>query len=779
MNILIVESAAKARTLQKYLGGDWKVLATGGHVETLPDDRSRHGKDAKKAYWANRPGELPSPPWVWTDRGEAAMEAILKDAGDDPTFWIATDPDREGEFIAWCLDRHLAPRGPTLRVTFQEVTEDAVREALAHPRPVDQRMVDSALVRKFLDRLVGFRTSKMASAVVGRGASMGRVQTPTLGFVVEKELEREAFTPTPYFEVRALAESVPFNVRFHEKGDPEMWRDESGRESPTRTFDGELAEGARVALEAAGELTLTDVTARNQSRKPSPPFSTDALLQAAGTRLGWSPRKTSALASMLYEEGHITYIRTDSTRLAASAVKNARTLVEKDFGEDHLGPELRENVATGPTQDAHEAIRPTRLEVDEAPVEDADARKLYRLIRAHTLASQMAPSISASRALEARCEGLDRRLSGTVSWRTFLGWEAVYGEFEPERPTAPPEVDLSPGAVWPLDPATEGEPNPELVEDETRPPGRYRPHTLIRAMKDAGIGRPSTYSRTVDKLEERGYVELEEGALVPTPRGRTVWLEAAPLYAREGLEGEGSDRGGPESNGDGTDGKGPGVELFSSEFTSAMEEGLDEVARGDTPAPARWEDWRDEIRDLHAAALEQKKQGGATLRQQQLLGRILKNTPEELLPAAERPTDPGSLSYQDAQGIIQRLREAGVHPAPSEAQLRLVRRLLEDLELDDAERDEVLGDGGVEGLGTSTAASRVIDELQRLHDERQPPSPKQRSYIESLMDDAGVSPDQAAELVGVSSLEELTGGREGTASRLIDELLERTGKDRS
>ncbi|MEJ2540678.1 MAG: type IA DNA topoisomerase, partial [Gemmatimonadota bacterium] len=537
MNILIVESAAKARTLQKYLGDDWKVTATGGHVETLPFDRSRHGKDAKKAFWANRTGELPSPPWVWTERGEAAVQAVLsaaEEAPGEPTFWIATDPDREGEFIAWCLDRILSPHGPTHRVTFQEVTEEAVQAALESPRPVDQRMVDSALVRKFLDRLVGFRTSKMASAVVGRGASMGRVQTPTLGFVVERELEREAFKPTPYFEVRARAQGVGLQVRFHEPGDPDVWTDDSGKKDPKRTFDAEGANQAFDALAAAGRVTVTEVKARTGSRKPAAPFSTDALLQQAGARLGWSPRKTSALASMLYEQGHITYIRTDSTRLAASAVKAARDRVAEEFGADHLGAEASANVATGPTQDAHEAIRPTRIQVDEAPVDDADARKLYRLIRAHTLASQMAPSTSASRSIEARTDGLDRPLTGTVSWRTFLGWEAAYREFEPDRPTAPPELDLEPGAVWALDPETEDQPNPLLVEDETQPPGRYRPHTLIRAMKDAGVGRPSTYSRTVDKLEERGYVELEDGALVPTVRGRAVWLDAAPLYAREG-----------------------------------------------------------------------------------------------------------------------------------------------------------------------------------------------------------------------------------------------------
>ncbi len=656
----------------------------------------------------------------------------------------------------------MSPHGPTHRVTFQEVTEEAVTAAIENPRPVDRRMVDSALVRKFLDRLVGFRTSKMASAVVGRGASMGRVQTPTLGFVVEKELEREAFVPTPYFEVRARAESVDLQVRFHERGDEDIWRDDSGKENPTRTFDGDAAQDALDALAAAGRVTLTGVKERSQQRKPGAPFSTDALLQSAGSRLGWSPRKTSALASMLYESGHITYIRTDSTRLAASAVSQARSLVEKTYGEDHLGPEVRRNVATGPTQDAHEAIRPTRLEVDEAPVEDADARKLYRLIRAHTLASQMAPSRSASRSIEAECRGMTLPLVGSVSWRTFLGWEAAYREFEPERPTAPPAIDLNEGAVWTLDDPEEERPNPMLIEDETKPPGRYRPHTLIKAMKEAGIGRPSTYSRTVDKLEERGYVELDEGALTPTDRGRAVWLDAAPLYARA------------STSQDGDAPPGPGVELFSTEFTAAMEEGLDEVARGETPAPERWEDWRDKVRDLHEAAREQRNEGSSTLRQQQYLARLLENTPVEALPEAERPEDLPSLTYQEARALTERLREADIQPVPSQAQLALVGRLLEELELDEDEHRLVLGSGGIDALATSTQASRVIDELQRLHDERQPPSAKQRRFIDNLREEAGLSEEEAAKLVGAESLEDLTGGREGSASKLIDELLERT-----
>jgi DNA topoisomerase-1 len=751
MNVLIVESAAKGRTLKKYLGEDWAVVPTGGHVETLPDDKKKYGKDAGKAFWANRPGQLPTPPWVWTDRGEKAVEKIREAGGDEPVFWIATDPDREGEFIAWCLDRLLSPHGPTHRVTFQEVTEEAVTQAIEQPRKVDQRMVDSALVRKFVDRLVGFRTAKVAAKVVGRGASMGRVQTPTLGFVVEKELEREAFVPTPYFEVRATAEGQEMQVRFHDRGDPDRWRDQAGNTSLVRTFGAEGARAAFDALAQAGKVTLTSVQERSvRPRTPQPPFSTDTLLQDAGSRLGWSPRKTSALASMLYEAGHVTYIRTDSTRLAAQAVSAARALVREGFGEAYLGPEAKGNVATGPTQDAHEAIRPTRLQVEDPSVDDEDARRLYRLIRARTLASQMRPATGASLSIEAECEGLDRPLTTSIAWRTFSGWEAAYREFEPERPTAPPEIPLTAGEVWRLDPATEEHPNPVLIEDETRPPARFRPHTLIRAMKDAGIGRPSTYNRTVEKLEERKYVEVEEGTLVPTERGRAVWLKAAPLYAFGEAAAEVD-------------------ELFSATFTAVMEEGLDQVASGDVQAPERWETWRDRIRELHEAAKEKQMKGGSTPQQHEMLARLLVNLPEDS-PHRTAASDPAALTYEEARALIAAIREAGVEPAPSEAQIGYIQNLLEDLALEVEEEADILGDGGVEVIRTTAQASRILDELKEIHDDRRPPSAKQRRFIEGLLKETGTSEEEAAAWVGVDSLEELTGGSGGTASALIDEL---------
>ncbi len=312
-------------------------------------------------------------------------------------------------------------------------------------------------------------------------------------------------------------------------------------------------------------------------------------------------------------------------------------------------------------------------------------------------------------------------------------------------------MPLGEGAVWPLDPGTEERANPLLVEDETRPPPRYRPHTLIKAMKDAGIGRPSTYSRTVEKLEERSYVTLEDGALVPTERGRIVWLHAAPLYAKDGEDG------------------GVVEELFSPEFTALMEERLDRIAEGEESAPASWEEWRDEIRDLHNIALEKKRAGGIVPHQKHRLERLLENAPEDVRTAR---SDLSTLSYEEADALIQELRDAGIHPAPTERQMDYLRELATDLSLDEGELEELTGFRTPDDIRTSHQASAAIDELRRVYDERKPASAKQRRFIEDLVSEAGMSRQDAAGLVGASSLDELTGGAEGTASALIDRLQE-------
>ncbi len=746
MKMLIVESAAKARTIQKYLRDEWAVLATGGHIQDLPSGKE-HGKAGRKATFAEGRDGLPNPPWVWTERGEQAVRKITARADKDGIneFYLATDPDREGEFIAWRLEEILGEHGDTHRVTFQEVTADAIKAALGEPRGVDMQLVQSASVRKYLDRFVGFRTSKIARAYLAGGgkASMGRVQTPTLGFIIERELEREAHVPIPYFEVRATAAEIAFQVRFHEPKDDAAWLDDAGKAHPGRTSDGELAAAAVAALTASGALHVDSVKEGTSSRKPKPAFSTDALLQAAGNRWGWSPGKTMRTATQLYEAGHISYIRTDSTRMSEAFVKTAREHVVATWDKAHLGPGAAAAKPTGKVQDAHEAIRPTKVDVVAPADLDPAAEQLYALVRARALASQMSPATFARISLVCSVDGFDRTLTGGVGWRTHAGWQAAFSELDKPPAEAPPEGALSVGQSLALADPSEEHPNPKLVEDATKPPGRYRAHTVVKAMKEHGIGRPSTYASTVETLKDRRYVTIEEGALAPTARGRALWLEVAPLY----------------------DDDAAGA-LFSVEFTADMEAKLDQVETGTTPARDVWARFRDSIRALHAAARGHLNSGLATPKRVKQLTGLLSMAPADF----PKPADPDKLTQQDALALITELRNLGVQTPPTPQQLDYIKSMAEKLVLDDAALGALVEIPSLSDMTTSGQASDLITILKVKMDEERPPSPKQLGLIRSLVKKLELTEASACALVEVDSFEGLTGGRSGSASRLIDAL---------
>lgn len=756
MNILIVESKAKCKTLQKYLGKDeWRVMPTGGHVERLAEDKKIHPpKEVRKAYWSHRPDELPKPPWFWTERGEAAMRAITDEAAkhDAVSFYLAADPDREGERIAWHLDRLLAEHGPRHRVTFQEITKEAVLAAVAVPREMNQALVDAAIIRTLIDRTVGWRASKIAKRYTTTSTnSMGRVQTPTLGFIVERELEREAHVPVRYFEVLAATALADWRVRFHEKSDAAAWVDEKNRFSAHRTADASLAESAHAALVAAGRVQVEDVTRRQKSQPPRPPFSTDTLLQAAGSRWGWSPKKTAALAGQLYEAGHLTYIRTDSTRLAKEAVEAGRAVIADTWGAERLGAVATSDKAAGKqesgVQDAHEAIRPTRLELETVRDAEPDVQKLYALVRARTLAALMAPSLRLTLSLKGSCARLDRTLEASVGWYAESGWRHAFQVpgLDDADDTTP--LTVEPGAILELVPGVPGDaehPNPELREDETKPPARYRAHTLVKAMKEGGIGRPSTYAKTVERLEERGYVTAEEGSLVPTPSGRNIWLEAAPLFSLSDQR-----------------------EVFQTEYTAEMEALLDDVAEGRRPASAAWETMLEEFKSAHAAAQEASKAGPLVPRTRLKLQDYLEAAPE----LGQEIGDLDALSEQAGKDLLADLRTRGITLLPSENQTRYLERLLKTTGLELAEAVEsaemiLAGDDP-----NRDEASALIDHLSTLKAERQVPSAKQLRWIADLAKKAGLEEGAACALVELSSYDELNGGKGGTASALIDVLL--------
>ncbi|MDW7708824.1 MAG: type IA DNA topoisomerase, partial [Deferrisomatales bacterium] len=732
MNVLIVESRAKAKTIQKYLGKPWVVLATGGHVQELPT-RREDPREGKKAYWASTQDALPSPPWAWTDNGEKAVRAILEAAGGArAVFHLATDPDREGEFIAWRLSELLASHGATPRVTFQEVTREAVTEALARPREIDMPLVDSARVRRFLDRLIGYRTSKLARGfVTASKASMGRVQTPALGFVVDRELEREAHVPVRYFEVTARVPDLELRVRFHEKADPARWVDEKGKFQGDRTSDRSLAEQAHRAIERAGALVVTSVQPGERVIPPKPAFTTDTLLQAAGS-WGWSPKKTMKLASTLYEGGHITYLRTDSTRLSEGAVAEARDVITALWGTAQLGAGASAGKKTAARiQDAHEAIRPTRaaVEIPEGEGIDEDALRLYALIRAQLLASLMAPARQSRLQVTAAADGLDRPLTGSASWYAAPGWRLAFADLDREPVRSQP-VEIAVGSRLALLPGGDP-PNPHLREGETQPPARYRAHTLVKAMKDSGIGRPSTYASTVETLLDRKYVREEGGALVPTEDGRRVWLDVAPLYALS-----------------------DGEPLFDVAYTAALEECLDGIAEGSEPAPPVWLTLRDAVRQAHEGAQAARRAGGQTPAQRARLEALLANAPLDLVDEV----DASSLSWAETNDRIERLRAAGVLPAPSERQRAEIERLLAET---GASREEAAALGGLEGweeLRYAAQASELIDALRERQGESRQPTARQLRYLSDLVGKLGLSEGEACARVGAADVSSLTGG---------------------
>ena len=691
---MILESGAKARTIKKYLGKGWIVDACNGHVQDLP---TRGGtKQDNKAMWSSKEGELPNPPWSYTDRAEKIISKLRKKAQTNSVeeIYIATDPDREGEFIAWRLKEIFSDYDSIYRVSFNEITNSAVQEAIESPRDIDMDLVDAAKVRRFMDRLVGFRCSRFSRS--WNLASMGRVQTPTLGFIVERELERDAHVPIPYHSIKVDSNGVSFKVRFHEKDDDNAWKDDDGKHHPDRTFDGELAESAMEKIRHSDGLVLESVKEGKTNRKPQPPFTTESMLRAANGRMGWSIGRTNRVATALYQSGHITYIRTDSTRTSKAARDRIRSLIEKEYGSNHLGsgalgPDAKKGASN--VQDAHEAIRPTQPEVKTLTDVDADQQSLYRLIWGRFAASQMSDSVRERRDLVAKASDLELQLYGTSSWRIHAGWEAVYSA-DKDVKTEPPAVGFELGTTWGF---TSNEENPLLTSDETKPPRRFTESSIIQEMKKADIGRPSTYLTTVGKLVDRGYVDKEGSSLIPTDQGRLLWIEVVPFY-------------GSDENSSGTISEG----LFTPRFTALMESSLDEVEDGDTSGAIVWHKFVTDFRNMHNIALELRKQ---------------------------KPT------VKQLNFIINRTSRMS----------------------DDSKSDLFQGKNIDELTGED--ARRIIEELNNSSDGDIPPSEKQMALIIRLADKNSVDLEPILTELGHNDLDELTGGRDGTASSLINKLI--------
>ena len=749
---MILESGAKARTIKKYLGKGWIVDACNGHVQDLP---SRGGtKHDNKAMWTAKEGQLPNPPWSWTERAEKVVTKLRKKAESNSVqeIYIATDPDREGEFIAWRLKEIFSDYDRIYRVSFNEITNTAVQEAIDSPREIDMGLVDAAKVRRFMDRLVGYRCSRFSRS--WNLKSMGRVQTPTLGFIVEREIERDAHVPIPYHSISVDSNGVSFKVRFHEKDEDEAWKDDDGKHFPDRTFDGQLAKDTLHTIQNAGEMTIKSVKEGTNKRKPQPPFTTESMLRAANGRMGWAIGRTSRVATALYQAGHITYIRTDSTRTSKDARDRIRTLIKSEHGENFLGsgalgPDAKKGASN--VQDAHEAIRPTQPEIKTLTGVDEDEQSLYRLIWGRFAASQMSDSIRETRSLVTNVDSVDCPLYGTSSWRIHAGWEIVYSA-DKDVQTEPPKIGFDVGSKWQF---SNKENNPLLTSDETKPPRRFTESSIIREMKKADIGRPSTYLTTVGKLVARGYVNKEGSSLIPTEDGKLLWIEVVPFY--------GSEENSSQSISEG---------LFTPKFTALMESNLDLVEHGNTSGANIWHVFVSDFRNMHNSALESRKEK-PTIKQLNFMRNRMSRMDEETKSKILEGKNFEELTGEDARRIIEELNNSsdGNIP-PSEKQVALIIRLSDKNKVDLSQMLSDLGHKDIDELtgGRDGSASKLISDLISI-DKNSPATEKQVETIRSMADNLDISIEDAMALADTTTIDEITkndaSGLIGTMKKMI------------
>ncbi|ASK90738.1 DNA topoisomerase I [Xanthomonas campestris pv. trichodesmae] len=552
-HLLIVESPAKAKTINKYLGKDFTVLASYGHVRDLVP---KEGAVDPDNGFAMR--------YDLIEKNEKHVEAIARAAKGADDIFLATDPDREGEAISWHIAEILKERGllkdkPMQRVVFTEITPRAIKEAMAKPRMIAGDLVDAQQARRALDYLVGFNLSPVLWRKVQRGLSAGRVQSPALRMIVEREEEIEAFIPREYWSIDAHCRhpSQAFSARL-------IKLDGQKFEQFTVT-DGDTAEAARLRIQQAaqGVLHVTDVASKERKRRPAPPFTTSTLQQEASRKLGFTTRKTMQVAQKLYEGvalgdegsvGLISYMRTDSVNLSQDALAEIRDVIARDFGTASLPDQPNAYTTKSKNaQEAHEAVRPTsalRTPAQVARFLSEDERRLYELIWRRAVACQMIPATlnTVSVDLSAGSEHVFRASGTTVVVPGFL---AVYEEGKDTKSSE----DEDEGRKLPLMKAGDNVPLDRIVTDQhfTQPPPRYTEAALVKALEEYGIGRPSTYASIIQTLQFRKYVEMEGRSFRPTDVGRAVSKFLSGHFTR----------------------------YVDYDFTANLEDDLDAVSRGE------------------------------------------------------------------------------------------------------------------------------------------------------------------------------------------------------
>ncbi len=575
-NLVIVESPAKAKTIGKYLGRDYAVTASMGHLRDLP--KSKLGVDVENDF---------EPDYKPIKGKEALIRELKSAAKESDVVYLATDPDREGEAISWHLKALLGlDDNKAKRVTFNEITKKVVSESIKAPRAIDQDLVDAQQARRLLDRIVGYELSPLLWKKVRRGLSAGRVQSVAMRMVDDREKEIAAFKPEEYWTLDALLrdapKSKPFTAHYY------------GRNGKKAEPDSRQAVDAIVEDVKSAAFTVKSIKRADKQRSPSPPFTTSTLQQEASRKLNMTPRRTMAIAQQLYEGvdiegegtiGLITYMRTDSLRISEEALAAAKTFILDRYGKEYYPHTTRRFRAKEGAQDAHEAIRPSSVELTPERVKGdltGEQYRLYRLIWSRFLASQMANAVYDSVSVEIEANGHEFRAG--ASDLKFAGYTALYEESrddEREEKTTklPP---LAEGQVVTLDGFT-----PE--QHFTQPPVRYTDATLIRAMEQNGIGRPSTYAPTVSTILDREYVVKEGKYLRPTPLGTVVTELMEDKFA----------------------------DIVDTKFTARMEETLDAVEEGKTP-------WKQVLREFYGDFSENLKKA-----EQELEGTHLK-VPDEV-----------------------------------------------------------------------------------------------------------------------------------------------------
>jgi DNA topoisomerase-1 len=592
-SLVIVESPAKAKTINKYLGSDFIVKSSVGHVRDLPtagsapasdpkeraaqaaitrkmapDEKVRYQAKKKREQLVRRMGVDPKNGWAARYEvlpgKEKVVDELKKLAKSADAIYLATDLDREGEAIAWHLKEIIGgDESRYQRVVFNEITKRAIQESFAAPTQLDTNRVQAQQARRFLDRVVGFEVSPLLWARIARGLSAGRVQSVAVRLIVEREREIRAFVPEEYWDLHAdLSIDGQSPVRF------EVTKYEGS------AFDPKTEQQAEVAVErlSGAEYSVSNLEARKTSSKPPAPFITSTLQQAASTRLGFSVKKTMTLAQRLYEAGHITYMRTDSTNLSGESVAACRDFIENNFSKAYL-PEspIRYGAREG-AQEAHEAIRPSNVELRSESLKDAerDAQRLYELIWRQFVACQMTPARYLSTTVTVSAAGYDMTARGRVV--EFDGYTRV------QTPMAKKGDD----AILPDYQLNDRLSLSELLPTQhfTKPPARYGEASLVRELEKRGIGRPSTYAAIISTIQDRGYVKLENRRFYAEKMGDIVTQRL-----QESFE-----------------------DLLDYGFTASMEENLDDVAEGRKD----WRDVLDAFYDDFRSKLDLAEQPGAS-----------------------------------------------------------------------------------------------------------------------------------------------------------------------